>query len=124
MQSREDQNAQDECFDQLDADGQRRLGRYHQGQWPLNRRWEKESSHSEWEHLRNHKNDPTMRDRMKLFTTVTNRSLRAEFCRLFQREFPNDHDNGCPADQPPPATIVTESGDIPLVGVWPTNPNK
>lgn len=124
MQSREDQNAQDECFEQLDADGQRTLGRYHQGQWPLNRRWEKESSHSEWEYFRSHKNDPAMRDRMRLFTTVNNRPLREQFCRLFQQEFPNDHDNGCPANQPPPATIVTENGDVPLLGEWPSNTNK
>ena len=33
--------------------------------------------------------------------------------------YPADRDNGCPADQPPPATIVTEKGDVPLAGSWP-----
>jgi hypothetical protein len=26
---------------------------------------------------------------------------------------------GCPLNQPPPATIVTENGDVPLDGDWP-----
>jgi hypothetical protein len=58
-------------------------------------------------------------DMMRLFTTVNRPQLRAEFCRLFEQRFPNDHDNGCPADRPPPATIVTEAGDVPLLGPWP-----
>jgi hypothetical protein len=45
--------------------------------------------------------------------------MRAEFCKLYAREYPGDADNGCPADQPPPATIVTERGDVPLLGPWP-----
>ena len=57
-------------------------------------------------------------DMLRLLTTV-NRPLRREFCRLFTRRFPKDHDNGCPADQPPPATIVTQDGDVPLIGPWP-----
>ncbi|HEV1284886.1 MAG TPA: hypothetical protein VNU44_06230 [Bryobacteraceae bacterium] len=56
---------------------------------------------------------------MRLLTTVNRPILRREFCRLFTQRFPNDHDNGCPADRPPPATIVTEDGDIPLIGAWP-----
>jgi hypothetical protein len=56
---------------------------------------------------------------MRLLTTVNRPNLRSEFCRLFAQRFPNDHDNGCPADQPPPATIVTKDGDVPLVGAWP-----
>lgn len=55
----------------------------------------------------------------RLLTAMNNRQLRAEFCRLFEREYPGDHDNGCPADRPPPATIVTENGDVPLLGPWP-----
>jgi len=50
---------------------------------------------------------------------MNNRKLRAAVCRLWQREYPDDHDNGCPADRPPPATIATEKGDIPLIGPWP-----
>jgi hypothetical protein len=58
-------------------------------------------------------------DTLRLLTTVNRPVLRREFCRLFTQRFPNDHDNGCPADQPPPATIVTKDGDVPLVGPWP-----
>ncbi len=58
-------------------------------------------------------------DTMRLLTTANRPHLRREFCRLFARRFPNDHDNGCPADRPPPATIVTQDGDVPLIGAWP-----
>jgi hypothetical protein len=58
-------------------------------------------------------------DMMRLLTTANYPRVRREFCRLFAQRFPNDHDNGCPADQPPPATIVTQDGDIPLIGPWP-----
>jgi hypothetical protein len=57
-------------------------------------------------------------DMMRLLTAV-NLPSRREFCRLFEQRFPNDHDNGCPADRPPLATIVTKDGDIPLIGAWP-----
>lgn len=58
-------------------------------------------------------------DLRRVLTAVSNRKRRAEFCALYEREYPGDHDNGCPADQPPPATIVTEHGDVPLPGPWP-----
>jgi hypothetical protein len=59
------------------------------------------------------------RESRRLLTAINNQQLRAEFCRLYTLEYPGDLDNGCPADQPPPATIVTQSGDVPLVGAWP-----
>jgi hypothetical protein len=59
------------------------------------------------------------RDEKRLLTAINNQQLRAEFCRLYAREYPGDQDTGCPADRPPPATIVTEHGDVPLVGAWP-----
>jgi hypothetical protein len=59
------------------------------------------------------------REERRLLTTVSNRRLRAEFCRMFESEYPGDRENGCPVDGPPPATIVTERGDVPLVGAWP-----
>jgi hypothetical protein len=59
------------------------------------------------------------RDMLRLLTTVNRPALRREFCRLFEERFPADHDNGCPADRPPPATIVTKDGDVPLIGAWP-----
>lgn len=58
-------------------------------------------------------------DTMRLLTTANRPVLRREYCRLFGQRYPNDHDNGCPADQPPPATIVTQDGDVPLIGAWP-----
>jgi hypothetical protein len=61
----------------------------------------------------------TGREERRLFTTVNNRKLRAEICRLYEREYPGDKDTGCPPDQQPPATIVTELGDVPLIGAWP-----
>jgi hypothetical protein len=59
------------------------------------------------------------RENRRLLTAVNNRVLRTEICRRYEREYPGDRDTGCPADQPPPATIVTEQGDVPLVGPWP-----
>ncbi len=59
------------------------------------------------------------KDERRLLTTVNDAKPRAEFCRLFTREYPGDTDNGCPADRPPPATIVTENDDVPLLGPWP-----
>jgi len=59
------------------------------------------------------------REPRRLLTAMNNIRLRSEFCRFWSREYPEDHDNGCPADRPPPATIVTEKGDVPLVGPWP-----
>jgi hypothetical protein len=56
---------------------------------------------------------------LRVFTTINNTSLRTHFCDLFSARFPGDTDNGCPANQPPPATIVTADGDVPLVGPWP-----
>src|SRR5580700_5556658 len=52
----------------------------------------------------------------RLLTAMNNRQMRAEFCRLYNLEYPGDKDTGCPADLPPPATIVTDQGDVPLNG--------
>ena len=60
----------------------------------------------------------TERENRRLLTTANNKKLRAEICRLYAREYPGDQDTGCLADQPP-ATIVRENGDVPLIGVWP-----
>lgn len=59
------------------------------------------------------------RESRRLLTATKNRALRTEICRRYEREYPGDRDTGCPADQPPPATIVTEHGDVPLIGPWP-----
>jgi hypothetical protein len=59
------------------------------------------------------------RDERRLLTTVSNRKRRAELCQLYEQEYPGDRDTGCAANQPPPATIVSERGDLPLLGPWP-----
>jgi hypothetical protein len=46
------------------------------------------------------------RENRRMLTAASNRQLRTEFCRLYAREYPGDQDTGCPADQPPPATIA------------------
>jgi hypothetical protein len=53
-----------------------------------------------------------------MLTAMNNRRIRSEFCRLDDLEYPGDKDTGCPAHLPPPATIVTEAGDVPLFGSW------
>jgi hypothetical protein len=53
-------------------------------------------------------------DLRRVMTAINDRRLRREFCKLFAGEYPDDYDNGCPADRAPPATIVTEQGDVPL----------
>jgi hypothetical protein len=58
-------------------------------------------------------------DMLRFLTTVNDPTLRREFCQKFLATFPHDTDNGCPADKPLPATIVTENGDVPLIGPWP-----
>jgi hypothetical protein len=59
------------------------------------------------------------RDERRILTTINHIRLRTELCRLYNSEYPGDLDTGCPATKPPPATIVTEQGDIPLLGPWP-----
>jgi hypothetical protein len=59
------------------------------------------------------------RESRRLLTAVNNKQLRTEFCHLYTHEYPGDTDTGCPADQPAPATIVSERGDLPLPGPWP-----
>jgi len=59
------------------------------------------------------------RETRRLLTAVSNKKLRAGICRLYTAEYPGDSDTGCPADSPPPATIVTDRGDVPLIGPWP-----
>jgi hypothetical protein len=62
---------------------------------------------------------PDDMNELRLSTSINSYALRREFCSQFHRRFPQDTDNGCPADRSPPATIVTEDGDVPLIGAWP-----
>jgi hypothetical protein len=105
---------QDECWEQLSSED-RAIWSAH-GLIPVNQIPRGNQGYAMKEWVRAAGSDTDM---MRLLTTVNNPSLRREFCRLFSERFPNDRDNGCPADQPPPATIVTKDGDIPLVGAWP-----
>jgi hypothetical protein len=65
-----------------------------------------------WEHAEE-------REMRRLLTASSDAELRTESCRRWERQYPDDHDNGCPANRPPPATIVTQNGDVPLIGDWP-----
>ena len=116
--------AQDECWNTMTSKEQQSLNRFRslipaQDTWKQNRRFEK-GAHQDWEwRLVAARRSSIALDELRLFTTINNPQLRQEFCRLFQRRFPQDRENGCPADRPPPATIVTQEGDIPLTGEWP-----
>jgi hypothetical protein len=106
---------QDECWDQLSPED--RATWSEGGVAPAERFIQTGEDHAmdEW----NWAVEANDVDMLRLLTSVNRPTLRREFCRLFTQRFPNDHDNGCPADQPPPATIVTQDGDVPLVGAWP-----
>lgn len=117
-------SAQDECWDGLDPKDRKLLNTYHnairpEDAWAENRRWEARAP-EKWAEVLSLKN--LSRDNMaelRLFTTINNRGLRRRFCREFQQRFPAESDHGCPPDREPPATVVTQDGDVPLVGGWP-----
>jgi hypothetical protein len=102
--------AQDECWDSLDAKDRETYF----DSWSPRRAFER-NARGMWDEAIS--TDDA--DELRLFTTINNRTLRREFCAKFQKRYPHDSDNGCPADRPPPATIVTKDGDIPLIGEWP-----
>ena len=117
--------SQDECFEQRAPEEKTRFGTYYNraipaNEWTRNRLWEKNYALQDWERLRRSSDSAAMDD-LKLFTTVNNYGLRRKFCGLYQTQFPQDRDNGCPANQPPPATIVTVEGDMPMIGSLPIN---
>lgn len=109
---------QDECWEMLSGDDRIHLhdsGNFccsatEVAQW----RAKNQERGAAWS-WRSHKD----REARRLLTTMNNRQMRTEFCRLYNLEYPGDRDTGCPADLPPPATIVTEQGDVPLSGAWP-----
>ena len=118
-------SAQDECFEQMELSRRTAFGTYYNrivplDEWNRNRRWVRRFARDDWVSAMRQKDQPGMLDELKLFTTVNDRKLREEFCEKFQRAFPDDHDNGCPADRPPPATIVNADGDVPLTEAWPS----
>jgi hypothetical protein len=124
--------AQDECWDQVDRKDRKYLNRFHNviapgDAWSQNRRFE-QNAKKYWlqglDRLRRSHDEfaATEKDQLRLMTTIRDEVLRRQFCTLYQQTFPTDTDHGCPAGHPRPATIVTENGDIPLVGDWPTQP--
>ena len=108
--------ALDECWYQLTEEDRKRLianapGWLTPDQISRNHQGFLRRAKDEWNSLN--------RDQLRIFTTVNDQRLRREFCRLYERRFPGDKESGCPVDRPLPATIVTENGDVPLLGGWP-----
>jgi hypothetical protein len=54
-------------------------------------------------------------DDRRLQTAHSNPRIRQAACALWAREYPTDPDNGCPADRPPPATVVRAQGEVPIL---------
>lgn len=116
--------AQDECWDSLEPGDRQKLNQF----WnmvPPDEAWNQSRrflayTRDRWDQTvaETYRSPDAIND-LRLFTTVNDARLRREFCEKFMRRYPADHENGCPADGPPPATIVTEDGDIPLIGAWP-----
>jgi hypothetical protein len=116
--------AQDECWDALAPKDQQSLNRFWnvvpaQDSWEQNRSFERRARQIWESRVAREGRSSNDVDDLRLFTTINNSQMRREFCLLFQQRFPHDSSNGCPADRLPPATIVTQDGDIPLVGEWP-----
>jgi hypothetical protein len=115
--------AQDECWDTLDPSDRQQLNQVWnvgapEDYWRQNRGFEKVALQW-WDDTLARDRTLYGMDELRLFTTIHNPGLRREFCARFQKQFPQDSENGCPADRLPPATVVTQDGDIPLVGEWP-----
>lgn len=116
--------AQDECWDELKPADRQSLNKFWnmvppQDSWNENRRFESDA-HPRWDEIiRAASLSPDVVNELRLFTTINNSKLRGDFCAKFQKKFPQDTENGCPADRSPPATIVTLDGDVPLKGAWP-----
>jgi hypothetical protein len=116
--------AQDECWDTLAPMNRQKLTKFYnvfppEEVWNTNRAFETRA-HRGWDQIAGRAElSFEAINKLRLFTTINNPTLRREFCAKFQQQFPQDNENGCPADRPPPATIVTQDGDVPLVGSWP-----
>jgi hypothetical protein len=116
--------AQDECWNALGPRDRQSLNKF----WHMVPPDESRNQNRDFERYAQKRWDETVGssklsfeaiNELRLFTTINNVRLRREFCAKFQRRFPLDTENGCPADRPPSATIVTQDGDIPLIGEWP-----
>jgi hypothetical protein len=115
--------AQDECWNDLRPVDRQSLNRFWNAvppeySWNQNRAFET-YAYEVWDRaVGAARLSPEVVDELRLFTTINNSKLRRAFCVKFQQKFPKDAENGCPADRPPPATIVTMDGDLPLTGPW------
>ncbi len=105
---------QDECWDTFSDDERKQFGKFPSAEEIRKNRedLQLQGAARYWKRFGD-------QDERRVLTAVNNRRLRTEFCRLYELEYPGNRDNACPADRPPPATIVTEAGDVPLVGSWP-----
>lgn len=118
--------AQDECWNDLAPSDRESLHRFWNAvpleyEWNLNRNFERHVR-DDWQSIMDrHSWLSFEQDALRLCTTINNPALRREFCTQYRGHFPQDTDNGCPADRVPPATIVTQNGDVPLIGAWPRN---
>ncbi len=113
--------AQDECQPMLQPGAFKDESLTPENEILQNNRDFERRAQNEWrQRKRRALSDPDSRDDLRIHTTIRDPALRTHFCGEFVRLFPADTDHGCPADRPPPATIVTEAGDIPLTGPWPT----
>ncbi|MEP7363348.1 MAG: hypothetical protein ABI972_08845 [Acidobacteriota bacterium] len=113
------QLAQDECLSQIPREALNEgIIQSPEEQIAANRRFEQRAQ-QDWQYNLDYPRPNGELGMLRIFTTISNPTLRAHFCQEFTRHFPDDPDHGCPADHSPPATIVTEAGDVPLNGPWP-----
>jgi len=112
------QMGQDECWDSLPESDR---GRFHDGGYVCCDAKEIEARRRAFVTYGTEKlwDRNSHQDSRRLLTACSDGAMRAQFCRLYEKAYPTDTDNGCPPQKPPPATIVTDLGDVPLIGPWP-----
>jgi hypothetical protein len=92
---------QDECWDALSASERNHLSQDNPAFYvPSPESITARRQQFETRGMQNWEESMSDRDELRLLTTVNNPILRHRFCELYQRQFPGDLDNGCPADQP------------------------
>ncbi len=112
----------DECWEQFDFVERSAFSNNAETYERLSeRRWFLEQAENEWISALQQPSEQSL-DKLRLLTTINDPALRRSFCAKFLARFPKETEHGCPADQPPPASIVTDDGDDALTGPWPTSP--
>ena len=120
--------ALDECWEQFDFVERSAFSNNAETYERLSeRRWFLEQAENEWiSALRQQEKGDRLweipYDKLQLLTTINDPALRRLFCKKFLGRFPHETEHGCPADRPPPASIVTDDGDVSLTGPWPIFP--